>query len=74
MGSMALVPETKMADAQKQSVLGNQLPGEPRDQCLKLSLIWISSRVFGADSKTRIFHKFFVSKNTSSFSHFHLQG
>ena len=33
---MPLVPETKMADAHKQSVSGNHWLGEPRDQCLKL--------------------------------------
>ena len=33
---MPLVPETKMADAHKQSVTGNHWPGEPRGQCLKL--------------------------------------
>ena len=38
MGGMPLVPETKMADARKYSVLGNHWPGEPHDQCLKLHL------------------------------------
>ena len=33
---MPLVPETKMADAHKQSVSGNHWPVEPRDHCLKL--------------------------------------
>ena len=32
MGSMPLVPETKMADGHKQSVSGNHWPGEPRGQ------------------------------------------
>ena len=36
MDVMPLVPETKMADARKQSVSGNHWPGEPRGQCLKL--------------------------------------
>ena len=33
---MPLVPETKMADARKQSVSRTHWPGEPRGQCSKL--------------------------------------
>ena len=36
MDVMPLVPETKMADARKDSVSGTRWPGEPRGQCLKL--------------------------------------
>ena len=36
MALMPLVPETKMADARKQSVSGTHWPGEPRGQYSKL--------------------------------------
>ena len=36
MAVMPLVPETKMADARKQSVSGPHWPGEPYGQCSKL--------------------------------------
>ena len=38
MAVMPLVPETKMADAHKQSVSGTHWPGEPHGQCSKLRL------------------------------------
>ena len=40
MGGMPLVPETKMADTCKYSVLGNHWPGELHGQCLKLRPLW----------------------------------
>ena len=65
---MPLVPTTKMADAHKYSVSGNHWPGEPRDQCLKLRPhLNFVPRFFGADSKTRIFYKYFVFKHSVSF-------
>ena len=79
MGGMPLVPETKMADAHKQSVSGNHWPGEPRDQCLKLRpplnfaprFLELSPRhVFSintSSSKTLpLFHNFTCRANTLS--------
>ena len=68
---MPLFPETKMADAHKQSVSGNYCPGEPRDQCLKLRPhLNFVPRFLGADSKTRIFYKYLIFKHFSLFHNF----
>ena len=78
MGGMLLVPETKMADACKYSVLGNHWPGEPRDHCLKLRphsnfvprfLQPTPRHVFPintSSSNTLLFHNFTYRANTLS--------
>ena len=71
---MPLVPETKMAEARKHSVLGTHWPGEPRGQCLKLCPHFNFVRRFWSLLHDKNFYKYFVFQHSFSFSHFHLQG
>ena len=75
---MSLVPETKMADAHKQSVSGYHWPEEPRDQCLTLRahlnfvpcfLVPIPRHVFSINTSSSntlsLFHIFTCMANSS---------
>ena len=62
-----------MADARKYSVSGIHCPGEPRDLFKTTSLFEFRPAFLGADSKTRIFYKYVVFKQSISFSQFQLQ-
>ena len=64
---MPLVTTTKMADAHKYSVSGNYWPGEPRDLLKTTFAFEFRPVFFGADSKTRIFYKYVVFKQSISF-------
>ena len=72
---MPLVPETKMADARKQSVSGTHWPGELRDPCSKLRLqLQFRPAFFWAHNMTRILYKYARLPTLTLFSHVHLQG
>ena len=74
MGGMPLVPETKMADAHKQSVSGNHWPAEQRGQYLKPRPHLNFVLRFWSRFQDTYFYKCFVFKHSFSFPHFHLQG
>ena len=72
---MPLVPETKMADARKQSVSGTHWPGEPRGHCSKLRPLLQLRPAFLEPTPWQEFSiNTLIFRLSLSFSHFHLQG
>ena len=72
---MSLVPETKMADVNILSSLGNPLLRRTTWLVLKTTFATsIFSCVFGACSMTRIFYKYAHLPTFTLLPHFHLQG
>ena len=75
MAVIQLFPETKMADARKQSVLGTHCPGEPRSQCSKLHPPLQFRPAFLEPTPWQEFSiNTLIFQHSLSFSHFHLQG
>ena len=74
MDIMPLVPETKMADARKQSVSGTHWSGEPRGQCSKLRPLLQFRPAFLKPTPWQEFSiNTLIFQHSLFFSHFHLQ-